>query len=1010
MPSAEGRLRFWRNTTFATLAAGAVATLPDGTLGYEWNEDLDNGFRPAGLMRLSDTTVSGVDYLQDYGSTYASGTATHASTLYRHPSGALVFGAGTVQWAWGLDSNHDRGSAAPSLPMQQATVNLLADMGVQPLTLQTGTGLTAATASTDASAPTSTITSPAHNAGVPANSFVTISGTATDAGGGVVAGVEVSVDGGATWRRATGRATWTYSWQTGPARTASIFSRAVDDTGNLEQPVTGISVTVGVDTVSCPCSLWPPSQGPTGAPDDDGSQVELGTRFRSDVAGYITGIRFYKDVQNTGTHTGSLWTVGGSLLSTVTFTGESSSGWQEATLPSAVPITAGTLYVVSYNSSLGIYSATDGYFVAAGVVNGPLTAPQDGTEGGSNGLYQYGSSVFPNQTYGSENYWVDVVFVTSVGPDTTPPTVVGVTPANGSSSAVPTTTVTGTFSEPVTNVTGATFELTGGAPIPATVTYSAGTRTAILTPTSALTYSTTYTARLKGGTSGIKDSAGNALAVDYVWTFTTSAPPPPPPTEGPGGPILVVGSTANPFSRYYAEILKAEGLNAFAATDVSTVTASVLNAYDVVILGEMTLSTAQVTMFTNWVTAGGNLIAMRPDKKLAGLLGLTDAAATLTEGYLLVNTTAAPGTGIVSQTMQYHGTADLYTLNGATSVATLYSNATTASANPAVTLRSVGSIGGQAAAFTYDLAKSIVFTRQGNPAWSGQERDGMAPIRSDDLFFGGAQPDWVDLNKVAIPQADEQQRLLANLIAHVNIDRRLLPRFWYFPRGEKAVVVMTGDDHANNGTAGRFDVYNTNSTANCSVADWGCIRATSYIYPSTPITNAQASAYVAQGFEIAAHISTNCTDYNPASLQSSYADDLVAFGNLFPSVPAPVTNRTHCVPWSDYDTQPQVALANGIRLDTNYYYYPGPWVQNRPGFMTGSGMPMRFTKADGSLIDVYQAATQMNDEADQTYPFTVDTLLDRALGSEGYYGFFTANMHHDLVASAGSDAIISSAN
>ena len=82
--------------------------------------------------------------------------------------------------------------------------------------------------------------------------------------------------------------------------------------------------------------------------------------------------------------------------------------------------------------------------------------------------------------------------------------------------------------------------------------------------------------------------------------------------------------------------------------------------------------------------------------------------------------------------------------------------------------RAVGSNGGQVAAFTYDLAKSVIYTRQGNPAWSGQERDGILPIRSDDLFFGAAagdsRPDWVDLNKVAIPQADEQQRLLANII------------------------------------------------------------------------------------------------------------------------------------------------------------------------------------------------------------------------------------------------------
>ena len=55
------------------------------------------------------------------------------------------------------------------------------------------------------------------------------------------------------------------------------------------------------------------------------------------------------------------------------------------------------------------------------------------------------------------------------------------------------------------------------------------------------------------------------------------------------------------------------------------------------------------------------------------------------------------------------------------------------------------------------------------PAWAGQERDGVSPsIRSDDMFFGAkpgdVQPDWVDLNKVAIPQADEEQRLLAAVV------------------------------------------------------------------------------------------------------------------------------------------------------------------------------------------------------------------------------------------------------
>ena len=235
----------------------------------------------------------------------------------------------------------------------------------------------------------------------------------------------------------------------------------------------------------------------------------------------------------------------------------------------------------------------------------------------------------------------------------------------------------------------------------------------------------------------------------------------------------------------------------------------------------MSLSSAQATMFSTWVNGGGKLIAMRPDKKLAGLLGLSDLSSTNSDRYLLVNTSSGPGVGIVNETIQYHGIADLYSLNGASSLATLYSNATTATSSPAVTLNNVGTNGGQAAAFTYDLARSIIYTRQGNPAWAGQERDNDPDnlIRSDDLFY----PDWIDLDKVAIPQADEQQRLLANLIIGMNASKKPLPRFWYLPRSLEAAVVMTGDDHGNNGTAGRFDAYMAMSPSGCSVANWECI-------------------------------------------------------------------------------------------------------------------------------------------------------------------------------------------
>ncbi|MFI5130012.1 MAG: T9SS type A sorting domain-containing protein [Chitinophagales bacterium] len=480
------------------------------------------------------------------------------------------------------------------------------------------------------------------------------------------------------------------------------------------------------------------------------------------------------------------------------------------------------------------------------------------------------------------------------------------------------------------------------------------------------------------------------------------------PTEGyGGGPILVISSAANPFSRYTVEILRAEGLNEFNAKDISAVNAFMLDEYDVVILGEMNLTTAQVSMFSRWINSGGTFIAFKPCRLLTPLLGITPAYGTIADKYLLVNTSSGPGAGIVDQTIQFHGEANLHSLKEAKAIAMLYAASSSSTDHPAVTMMSVGTNGGSAFAFMYDLPRSIVYTRQGNPAWAGQKRDGQIdPIRPDDLFY----PDWLDFDKVAIPQADEQQRLLANIILQGSLHRKPLPRFWYFPGDFKAVIVMTGDNHTNNGTTGRFYQYLTlgPNTAQ-DLADWKSVRATSYIYPNMPITDEQAIFFQAQGFEIALHTNTGCLDYTSASLKKDFTEELGRFALGYPDVFTPVTNRSHCLNWSDWSSTPKVELQHGIRLDATYYYWPEAWTHNRPGMFTGSGIPMRFADLDGSIIDVYQMPTQMTDETNMDYSFFCNSILDKAIGKEGYYGVFCANMHTDHKFSTGSDAIIASA-
>ncbi len=253
VPATDGKMRFWRNTSIATMPPGAQASFATGLLGHEWDDDRDNGFRPAGLIHLSTTNVA-LEYKPELGKdgyildpvdvttlSLGDGLATHNLTLYRRQSGAFVFGAGTVNIAYALDDEgRDAVHGLVDSRMQQAFVNLFADMGVQPTTLQAG--LVYASKSTDTRAPTIDIVSPTAFSALPQYTTVRISGSAVDIGG-VVGAVEVSVDGGATWHPAIGRESWFYNWTPLTEGTFSLGVRAVDDSGNMT-PTSWRSVTI----------------------------------------------------------------------------------------------------------------------------------------------------------------------------------------------------------------------------------------------------------------------------------------------------------------------------------------------------------------------------------------------------------------------------------------------------------------------------------------------------------------------------------------------------------------------------------------------------------------------------------------------------------------------------------------------------------------------------------------------------------------------------------------------
>jgi hypothetical protein len=240
---------------------------------------------------------------------------------------------------------------------------------------------------------------------------------------------------------------------------------------------------------------------------NDPSSVELGLKFQASTNGTITGIRFYKGPQNTGTHVADLWSATGTLLATATFGTETASGWQQVSLSKPVVVTAGTTYVVSYHTS-GDYSVTSNYFASAHT-NGSLTALASGTSGGD-GVYAYGTgSIFPTNSFNANNYWVDVVFD---GAALQPPVAnndSGFDATENTALSIPASALLANDTDP----NGLALSITAVSnPSNGTVTYNASTQTVSFVPLAGYLGPASFTYTISDGQGG-SASANVAVAV-----------------------------------------------------------------------------------------------------------------------------------------------------------------------------------------------------------------------------------------------------------------------------------------------------------------------------------------------------------------------------------------------------------------------------------------------------------------------------------------------------------------
>jgi hypothetical protein len=446
-------------------------------------------------------------------------------------------------------------------------------------------------------------------------------------------------------------------------------------------------------------------------------------------------------------------------------------------------------------------------------------------------------------------------------------------------------------------------------------------------------------------------------------------------TSNPDGsvPILILTNkdAANRFGAYLGEILRAEGVNCFHTADSLSLSVDLIQPYDIVLLAETPFNTAQVETLEGYVARGGRLVSMRPAEDVGSIFGWERSGGALSEAYLKVESSHPASAGINPSSLQFHGTADLYNATHAEVIAWLYKDRDTTSNQPAIVLNQFGE--GIAVAFAFDLAKSVAYMRQGNPDIANQDLDGLDGARTVDMFV-----DWIDLERIHIPQADEQQRWLVTILVYLS--KRPLPRLWYFPEDKKSVLIATGDSHSNPANfiedvlqsvderGGHMTVYYSPQIVNDAgrAARWSRFWLTDNVPlisnllgeefgSPTPQTVAD---WRARGHEITLH------PYVETGLDEWYLYWKEFTGRGYG--PVSQTVRTHRVLWTGWMETARVQAMHGMRMNFDYYHV-GPSMQKKNGewtngHLTGSGRPMKFIDEQGRIIDLYQQLTQVTDE------------------------------------------------
>ncbi|MGQ9555820.1 MAG: hypothetical protein ACUVWR_17105 [Anaerolineae bacterium] len=418
--------------------------------------------------------------------------------------------------------------------------------------------------------------------------------------------------------------------------------------------------------------------------------------------------------------------------------------------------------------------------------------------------------------------------------------------------------------------------------------------------------------------------------------------------------VIAVIISENPVDclwQYVLEIMAVEGLPRADTIEAGRLAEARqdLDDHAAVIVPSLELSEAATAALLAYLRAGGSLLLLKPCTRLARGLGLEAADVPehlLRDAYLELERTH-PLTTIVPEGipyLQYHGPADAYLPGIATAAAYIYWGGASMP-YPAILTGQFGK--GRFVIFAYDLALSTMLFHQGLRSQSSTgarpDRSGDNTYTPNDLFVG-----YLNAELRLIPQADLQQRMLSAALDWLLQETTPLPRVWYYPESKPAVALINGDGDAM--TIEEMCLY-----VDAVERFGGCygvyVLCDQYDY----VPAALIEHYRRRGHYFGPHIWQELRP-SPQSFHEHIQHEVRAFAERYGF--QPLSTRHHCVVWPGW-TEPAQALAQaGIRMELNFraaQHY-------REGYLTGSGLPIRYVDDHGEMVDVQQQPTLLSDD------------------------------------------------